>query len=503
MELQAIRKILSKSGAESSLEKLMVQELQKELKILVKRHVLEKVISRMVPNLPEMTVKNGMDCIPLSMPSQTAAARLPGKLLALKWIKIHSKKITPQSGFIVFGINLEAYASQMLKLDEGKRSIMARAADKALFLVDIFIKKPATRPSRPSSSAKDKAKTPQRQTQPVRNVLGPGAFTIEDFDIKKGVRYTAAKLNSLVQKGLMKHPNAIELTATIMHLAKLKSKRKVHVKSTLSMRDLMTVQKNILVIAAAVSALTVNPKLIVVFVDEGFVLFLDRRPAGRFGRELNESTLRALFKICREECGTIPGNKQAILDVLDAEGKKKDKQLKELFNDFSKHIITNSSGPAARAALKLKNVTKVQGKFDWTSFKKAFDVAATHVKEIDYDPMVDQMEKAVKEIHRGRNVLNIYSMDWMNTFLKKKLDWLGALTADILEDEVNSKAKAREALSCVANWKENLVDCQLSIKHLGTVGEEVVFVPCRKFKIEKWKIELQDIMKSGSRWIKR
>lgn len=337
-----------------------------------------------------------------------------------------------------------------------------------------------------------------------KSILTASSLTPSSLEVKMKKKYTLKEFDVLVDKSLWKHPLAISVLAVVLCNARTLSRQPKMIQSLLYLKDLEIIEKNFLPVAAATSALHANPSCTVMFVDDKtFVLFNRKRPVGRYGKPLGKKTITQLFAECRKECGNIPGQEKAILDVLDAEGKSKDKQLKELFNDLSKHIITHSSGIAARSAKKLKSAAGIDGRVDWSIFKKSLDDASKRVKDLGYDPMVPKMEKTVKELHAGRNVLSIGRMNWMKIFETKDFDWLGRLSADILEDEVNRKPPAIDALSSVANWAENNINCSLVINYVGSEGVRISFTPAKKIDINKWKLELQDITKSGAKWKRR
>ena len=495
MILSSIGKLASNKGNESVLRKSFERDFRSDLMNLATKEIAGKIIYSSTKTKPVIVWRDGHLHIPVVVTTKAAGDAIARKLKSIFWLRTstssRSKRVFAESI-----LKAEAFKTQMSNLNEDQLKIAIDIIQSLQIRTEILI-------SAEKVSNLEKTSKKRDFKRLTKSVLKEFSFTPGDLGLKTNVKYSMKRLDAIVDHGISQHPNAIEVAKAILYLARNRSKRKMMVKSGLVVRDLNLIQKNFLIVAAAVSALHSNPKMKVMFHNDGFVLFLKNNPVGRFGKEIKKNeTMKSLFEACRNECGAFPGKASAIMDVLDAEGKKKEHKLKELFNDFAKHMITNSSGPAAKAAAKLKKTAQITEQLKWNTFKKSFDVAAKHVREIDFDPMVKDMAKTVRELNHGRNVLNIASMRWTDIFRKKDLSWLGTLTADILEDEVNTKSQAVQALSCVANWMENNVLCSLNIKHVGSEGEVVVLTPCRTFKVHKWNIELQDIMKSGPKWKK-
>lgn len=493
MDLSSIKRLAFKNGQEATIKKSFLKDFMSDLTMIATKELARKIIQSATRVISYASIRDEQVYIPIGVNSRSAGENLARRIKALKWLQ--TKYISSPKKIVVESfLDSKTFSKQLEKLNSLQQKVALEVMKSKCIKIEMSVQTKAS--SNPEKRHKNVIK---RMT---RSILVETALTPFSLGLKLDVKYPQDKLDSIVDKGICKYPNAIELIKGILTQARKCSKRKIMIQSGLVNRDLMIIQKNFLIVASAVSALHVNPKLTVMFTKDGFVLFNRNRPVGRFGKKVKEKSMKALFARCEKECGAFPGKSKAIMDVIDAEEKKKDERLKEVFNDFAKHIKTNSGGPAAKAAKKLKKTAQVTEELKWSTFKKSFDEAAKHVKEIDFDPMVKDMEKTIKELNQGRNVLNLATMKWMDIFRKKNLKWLGTLVADILEEEVNKKPSALEALSCVANWLENEVDCKLEIKHIGSEGESVVLTPCKPFKSNKWKIELQDIMKSGPKWKK-
>ena len=337
-----------------------------------------------------------------------------------------------------------------------------------------------------------------------KGILKSNSFTPSDLKFKLKERYNYKTFQTKLFSGVAQY---YDYSRFIDSLIKLCTKTRLSVEKTFDCiycyKDLKILEKNFFPVLSALSTLSANPKFDVMFVDDDeFVVFNRKKPVGRFGKPIGKMLMRDKFKLCQEECGNFYGDKKSILDVLDAEGKKDKEQLKEIFNDLSKHVTTHSCGVAARSALKLKKAIGTNGKINWKIFDEAVSGASKRVRDLGNDPMIDKMKKAVTEIHSGRNVLNLRAMKWKKIFETKDFNWMGRLAADVLEDEVNKNASALEALKNVANWAENRIECRFRLRTFAANQAKVNFVPAKRLVERKWKLELQDIMKSGARWRK-
>lgn len=491
MDIRALKSLASKRGSLKSVVQYFLRDLKKEFLHMAFKEFSKHFKTRLVfgdetkSRLEYITTFVGYA---KTLPAMRVVV---ARLKSVKWLRLCNFVQTKNGCVATFTLNPTALKKQLDSIkDEDKRN----AALGGIYYIKagLCIFQRADNDKSLTVTHKKKGK-----------IINANSFTLKDFHIKRKSKYSLSVLMNDVDAGISMYPTASNFLKGIVSKARSLSESALVMKTSLTPIQLKIIQKNFLPIAAAISALSANPKSTVMFVDNGFVLFKGKEPIGRFGAPLKEKRVKKLFSMCKDECMFLPGDRQAIMDVLDAEGKPSDKCLKEVFNDFAKHIYTNSSGPAAHAATKIKHVARVTvGRMDWTVFKKSFDDAAKRIKDIEYDPMMDEMKKVAIDLNRGRGVIDPFKMNWLKTFEKKDLKWLGTLAADILEEEVNTKSSAKKFLSCVANWKENVVDCKLVINHLGSEGEKAVLSPCKKFYTGKWKIELQGIVKGNAGWSK-
>lgn len=502
MELASIKKLKSRNGTSKVLRTFFKKEIMSELVKLASTELARRALVPILGKCPPISLGEYGPELEIEFAAQSDANKLVSRIKAINIFEIdHWEKTKGTSSMIVVGFDRKTISHQLKSLPSEKKEIAFDVLDDCAISIAVHIKgKQKTILN--SKGKKGAEKESNSKTMPKRSILTASALTLHDLGLNLKTKYSIKVLDAIVDKGIQKYAPAVELLSAILKHARELNKKPERVRSSLVVYDLGIVEKNFITTAAAVSALHANPKALLMFTSKtSFVLFDGKRPLARFGSKLPaKMTMKKKFEECRKECGTFPGNTKAIMDVLDAEGKTKDAAVKELFNDLSKHVVTNSSGVASRAAKRIRKAMAIQSRIDWQSFNTAFSEASKHVKEIKYSPMVERMEDAVKELHRKRNVLKLGQMKWQEIFEKKKLDWLGALTADILEDEVNRKKDAKLALSCVANWMENVVECSLRVHHLGTVGDEFKLEPCKTFTFRNHEIELQDIMKSGPKW---
>ena len=103
-------------------------------------------------------------------------------------------------------------------------------------------------------------------------------------------------------------------------------------------------------------------------------------------------------------------------------------------------------------------------------------------------------------MNSGRNVVDLSRILWEADILRNRLDWLGALMADVLEDEVCASARAMQTLSCTVDWMQNEGPCSLSLRYLGSSGIRISFQPCGAIAPKSWKLQLQNIMSTGAEW---
>lgn len=493
MEIKAIKNLANRRGSYKSLEQSYIKDLKKEFFLLVNKELSKFFQEKLIAGDKTENSKESIATLVGCVKSKSLIGTTINRIKTLKWLRFSKGAQFNKNAIAVFTLNPTSLKKQ---LDSIKDKNKAKIAIKGLYYAKVgicFIVKE-------KSSNVQKSGTLQPKKSKIINV---NSFTVKDLKIRKKAKYSLNILLKDIHAGMKNYLTAVPLLNGILALAQSLSEKSIILKTTLTPIQLKIIEKNFLPVAAAVSAMSANPQTSVMFIDNGFVLFKRNEPIGRFGPPVKKSLMKDLIKQCKEECISIPGSMQSIMDVLDAEGKPSDKRLKEIFNDFSKHMYTNSSGPAARAAAKIKHVARISGsRMDWTVFKKTFDEVAKRVKEIEYDPMVEEMKSVAIDLNRGRNVISPATMNWTKTFEKKNLNWLGTLAADILEEEVNVSSLARRSLSCVANWKENVVDCKLSIYHFGSEGEKASLSPCKKFYTGRWKIELQNITKGSAGWKK-
>ena len=494
MELASLRNLKSKNGSPKMMRTSFQKDLRKDLLIIAKSLLAKRAFVPILGMCPQFTNVSGGIAAEIEVTSQSDVLKISNRIKPLDGLYVaRIEKIKGTTSLMAIGIEHKRFANQLAKLSDVKKKVATDILEDYAILIVIHLKGGKKEIAKEIGKIKKTSK---------KSTLTSNSLTFHDLGLKLKIKYSIDVLDSIIDDKIKKYESAYALLSAILDHARELNEKSGRIRSDLVIHDLHIVETNFLLVAAAVSALHANPKAKLMFTsNDSFVLFDKKRPLARFGKALDSKMpMKKKFEMCRKECGAFPGNSKAIMDVLDAEGKKGAAAVKELFNDLSKHVVTHSSGVASKAAKRLKTAAAIESKINWQSFNTAFSEAAKHVKEIKYSPMVERMEAAVKELHRNRNVLKLGQMKWQEIFEKKKLDWLGALSADILEDEVNMKKEAKEALSCVANWMENVVECSLRVHHLGTVGDEFRLSPCKKFKFKTWQIELQDIMKSGPKW---
>lgn len=494
MLLSALNKAAIKTGKASAVSKTLAIELKKDLIKIANTEIGHKIVYSIQKNVER--AEETVDGVKLDVTiyEKRNINSIKQRIKALPWASASfiNKHTTPTSysETIVLHLIPGSFVSQKRAINKIGTNLVLEAFGATPLYVCLKWK----------YSEEREASTVEQRL--AKSVLPQKAFLPSKLKIQMKKKYTQKELNTLLDREIRcYHSFAIDLIYNLLDIANGKEKPILVMKNNLFSRDLEMIEKNFLPLLSAVSVLHANPDFKVMFIDDWtFVVFDRLRPIGRFGKPIDKMPIRQRFLECKKECGSLPGNDKAILDVLDAEGKKKDKQLQELFNDLAKHTTTHSGGVAARTARKLKNAVGVDGKIDWNIFKKSVDGISKRVKDLGYDPNVKRMETAVRDIHAGRNVLPISSMKWDKIFENKDFDWLGALTADVLEDEVNKNPKAMDALNCVANWMENRIDCKLDIRIIGSEGVRISFSPAGKLHFRKWKLELQDILKKGPKW---
>ena len=494
MFLPALNKTAMKTGNPSIVSKALFSELKKDLVSIANSEIGHKIVYSIQKNVERaVEVANGVK-LDVVVYERRNLSSISQRIKAVPWatatVKSRKSASTSYSEIIELRLLPKFFASQKRMIEKIGSILVLEAFQSIPIYVCI------------KWNHAEEIVSIKEEQRLAKSVLPQKAFLPSKLKIQMKKKYAKKELNALIEHEIYNyHGSAFDLASNLMDIANGKEKLILNLKNNLFGRDLEMIERNFLPAMAALSTLHVNPDFKIMFIDDWtFVVFDRLRPIGRFGKPIDKMPIRQRFLECKKECGSFPGNDKAILDVLDAEGKKKDKQLQELFNDLAKHTKTHSGGVAARTARKLKNAVGVDGKIDWNIFKKSVDGISKRVKDLGYDPNVKRMETAVRDIHAGRSVLPISSMKWDKIFENKDLDWLGALTADVLEDEVNKNPKAMDALNCVANWMENKIACKLDIRIIGSEGVRISFSPAGKLHFRKWKLELQDILKKGPKW---
>lgn len=485
--LSCLQKADSIGGSEQAKAKRLTADALKDAKNLVYAELSKKIIAPLM-RIPQASapvpvpVDGGVELrlpVKTDADAQRIARSVEQKAKFLK--KKESKEL-----LWTFSLNPDSFVHQTSRLKKFGGSLAASILSKILVKL-AFSKEIPT-------------ETPAQSTGAPRPSLAQKALLPKQLGLVLNKPYTQAALDKAVDKGVQKLQNAAPVLNAVLHLAREGIERPVMVAHPMAAKDIAIAQNEFLPIAAAVSALHENPKLTVSFSANGeFVLYSGKRPTGRFGKSLQGILLKDAVELCQKTCGQY-GNPDRLLDVLDAEGQRKEKQIAELFNDLAKHIATHSSGPAAKAAKRLAKAAGIEGKPDWNGFKKVVAEAAMGIRMTGMHPFTDMLRETVEELNAKRNVIDDRQIRWESDILRMNLDWLGSLIADILEEEVAVSAKARQALSCTVDWLQNAVQCELSIRYLGSAGLRIQFKPCQKISPKNWRLELQGIMKDGPSW---
>ena len=488
IKLKSLAKADSISGTPATCIKRLLAEMIKDAKELALNELCKKVLAPLlhVPltDIPQPVVSGNSVEVRLSAKTDSDAARIVKAAMAKSpWLKLKAKTKDRNGSVYAFCLDSKAFANQIKSLKKFNPALAVQALEEASIKIT-FLKE------------QEKAKVETN----IRPVLGPGSLSLSSFGLSEGKKYTKAALDKAVDAGIQKAGSAIPILNAVVDLARNNSRKVVMVAHPMATRDLAIVEKTFLPIAAAIAALHANPKLTAMFMGSNFVLYSGKRPVGRLGDSLlGKIKLRDAVKRCEKECGKY-GNPSKILDVLDAEGQQKEKRLSELFNDLAKHIQTHSSGPAARAALKLKKAAGIEGPLDWNAFYKVVQDAAKEIRAHRSHPFISNIKDVVSELNKGRGVLDLWRIKWEADIALDRLDWLGIIIADVLEDEVMKNSRAVQSLSCTVDWLQNTVPCALSLKYQGSSGIRVAFEPCKAFAPRNWKIELQGIMESSPGW---
>lgn len=488
MKLKSLEKADSIIGTPAICAKRLLAETVKDAKELALNELCKKVLAPLlhVPltDIPMPVATGGAVEVRLSAKGDSDAARIVKTAMARSpWLKLKAKTKDKNGSAYAFCLDSKAFADQLKNLKKFDVAIAVRVLEETVVKMT-FLKE------------QEKAKVESN----VRPMLGPGSLSLSSFGLSEGKKYTKAALDKAVDAGIQKSGCAIPILNAVAGLARSNVRKSVVVSHPMASRDLAIVEKAFLPIAAAIAALHANPKLTAMFTEDGFVLYSGKRPVGRMGDSLlGRIKLRDAIKQCERECGKY-GNPSKLLDVLDAEGQQKDKRLAELFNDLAKHIQTHSSGPAAKAALKLKKAAGISGPLDWNAFQKVVQDAAREIRAHGSHPFISNVKDVVAELNQGRGVLDLWKIKWEADIALGRLDWLGTIIADVLEDEVMSNSRAVQSLSCTVDWLQNTVPCALSLKYQGSEGIRVAFEPCKAFVPRKWKIELQGMMESSPGW---
>lgn len=486
--LKSLAKADSISGTPATCIKRLLAEMIKDAKELALNELCKRVLAPLlrVPlkDIPYPVVSGNAVEVRLSAKTDSDAERIAKTAMAKSpWLKFKAKKKDKNGSVYAFCLDAKAFSSQIQKLKKFNPALAIQALEETSVKIT-FLKE------------QEKAKVEAS----VRPVLGPGSLSLSSFGLSERQKYTKTALDKAVNAGIQKTGSAIPILNAIVGLARKNSRKVVMVPHPMATRDLAIVEKAFLPIAAAIAALYANPKLTVMFTDSGFVLYSGKRPVGRMGDPLlGRIKLRDAVKQCEKDCGKY-GNPSKLLDVLDAEGQHKEKRLSELFNDLAKHIRTHSSGPAARAALKLKKAAGIEGPLDWNEFHKVVQDAAKEIRAHRSHPFISNVKDVVSELNKGRGVLDLWKIQWEVDIALDRLNWLGTIIADVLEDEVMNNSRAVQSLSCTVDWLQNTVPCALSLKYQGSEGIRVAFEPCKAFSPRNWKIELQGIMESAPGW---
>ena len=486
MILRALQKADSISGTVSAKQKRLLAEVLKDVKVLAAAEVCRKILAPLLKvsaaSAPVPSIAGDAVEIVLAVKSVSDAARIAGTVAQKsKWLVKQEQKKTVWT----FSLNPDSFAAQLGRLKKYGRGEAEGVLGRALLKIKF---------QTGTQSSGEKV-----QGSGFRSVLRKGMASPSGIGLKNNIEYTKASLDKAVDEGILKSGAAMPILAAAARLARGGAKRSVNVAHPLSSRDLDLAEGEFLPVAAAVSALHANPKLRLKFTDDGFVLKLGKRPIGRFGRDLSKARLGDAVRMCARECGKY-GDPSKLLDVLDADGKRKDECLKELFNDLAKHIVSHSSGPAAKAAKRLKKAAGIREHLDWSSFIKAVRAAGRDIRMLGSHPMVEGLKGAAEDLATGWSLNFLKRVRWEDDIMQGNLDWLGMVIADVLEEEIAQSSRAMTALSSTVDWLTNSMHCSLSFKYQGSEGIKVSFSPCQKIAPRKWKLELQEIVNGRAGW---
>ena len=488
MQLKSLAKADSINGSSAFCFKKLLSEILKEAKNVVFAEACKKVLAPLM-HIPAVDVPHPVllqDAVEVrlaALPYNDASRIVRTAMNKLPWLDLKSQAKGMDGSVWTFSFNPKFFSDQVSRLKKFDHGNAVKALSEAFVRISFCGR--------------------QEKTSVERNVpstIRPGSLSLEAFGIRKGKAYTKSALDKTIDGSIQKTGSAAPIVNAVLALARSSFAKFVLVSHPMTQKDISTAESELRQLAFAVSALHCNPKLSVVFNDRGFVLYFGKRPVGRMGKVLAGKTmLKDAVKMCEAECGK-RGNSSKLLDVLDAEGMTGEDCLAELFNDLVKHIQTHSSGAAAKAAKRLALAAGIKEQPSWQMFSSVVEAAAEEIRSHRSHPFITNIKDAVTELNRGRGVVDPRTIKWEVDIVQNRLDWLGAVMADVLEDEVARNSRAVESLSCTIDWLQNVVQCALSIKYQGSEGIRVSFQPCGKIVPRKWRLELQDIMKSGPKW---
>lgn len=490
MQLKCLAKADSISGANAAAARKLQECILKEAKDAVLAELCRKVVAPLlhVPasEAPVPTLLKDAVEVRFSAKSDADAARIAKAVASrIPWLAFKEQVRKKDGSEWTFSFNPKAFERQIQALKKFDKGAASAVLAKTFVRLSI-------------GKVQESVKT---AASPSALSLRPGCLSLSAFGIGTGKAYTKTMLNKAVESGIANLGSAAPVASAVLELARSKGAKSAMIELPMSARDIAIAEKELFPLAAAVSALHVNPKLSAAFVsDGGFVLYSGKRPVGRMGKELDgRILLKDAVRMCEAECGRY-GDPSKLLDVLDAEGKRKDERMEELFNDLAKHVLTHSSGPAAKAAKMLAAAAGIKGALDWHGFSKVVGDAAEEIRAKRSHPFASSLQDVVVELNRGRNVVDPRRIKWEADIVQGRLDWLGAVIADVLEEEVMNNAKTVQSLSCTVDWLQNEVQCALSMKYLGSEGIRASFQPCGSIAPKKWRLQLQDIMETGPKW---
>jgi len=359
-----------------------------------------------------------------------------------------------------------------------------------------------TSKSVPSRMEEDNVKSLRLSVKRLsKEMLSPYAF-----GFKVGSSWTADRLNKAFDSVIQspKYSSAAGILNAVLGLARSRSSREKLVKSEMSAMELGMIQSEFLWAGAVSSALNVNPNLRARFVRDGFALLERNRPVGRFGGYSPKMKFKDAIMKCSIDCGTLPGDRNRVFNVLDAdEASSTVRKMEELFEDMTRFKMQNPKCPAAELADRLQEATPIEGRFTWNRFFNAVNESvreSRHSGELSGTAL--KLKETAEMFGNSRGLFNASKMNWMRIFNEMDWTWLGMLIADTLEDSINSENPAVETISSVVDWIENCVDCRLSIRNSGSAGIRVSLSPCKRIVPSKWKLELQGLLVSGPSWSK-